>query len=199
MMISLVRSFAERMAPPRVLHCDFPLGRPLGRPADPAFQRRVLLRALGLLERPAGPVLEDFGERITDAAEQPLSCPVPPPVVAGRPEAVEETLAYRAAYDRHLARTGRTLVGRVMGADGVAGAVACLVGMADGRPAGDPALPGTLADVAMDVRAYFEEAALELSGHVPAARSADSWFFGSTVTGRLLRSLRASLAERGEA
>jgi len=41
----------ERSHPPRALHCEFPLGRPLGRPGDAAFQRRVLVAALRLLER----------------------------------------------------------------------------------------------------------------------------------------------------
>lgn len=38
------------------------MGRPLGVPGDAAFQRRVLLAALKLLELPAGPVLADYAE-----------------------------------------------------------------------------------------------------------------------------------------
>ena len=40
------RNQIEHTAPPRGLWCDFPLGRPLGRPADPAFQHRVLRQRL---------------------------------------------------------------------------------------------------------------------------------------------------------
>jgi len=59
--IGLVRPQMERTRPPRGLWTPFQLGRPLGEPADPEFQRRVLMRALGLLERHDGPViLEDF-------------------------------------------------------------------------------------------------------------------------------------------
>ena len=59
--ISLIRVHTEKVAPPRALWVPFELGRPLGAPGDPEFQRRVLLSALNLLEAPAGPViLEDF-------------------------------------------------------------------------------------------------------------------------------------------
>src|ERR687898_1894693 len=77
--LSLVRPQIERSRPPRALHCEFPLGRPLGRPGDPEFQRRVLSAAFALLQRRDGPVLEDFPETITDEANTPLACPPPPP------------------------------------------------------------------------------------------------------------------------
>ena len=63
--ISLVREHTEALAPPRALWVPFMLGRPFGAPGNPGFQRKVLLAALGLLERHSdsgGPVLEDFQE-----------------------------------------------------------------------------------------------------------------------------------------
>src|ERR1700721_2901202 len=53
--IGLVRPQMEKTPPPRGLWTPFQLGRPLGEPEDSAFQRRVLLQALGLLERRDGP------------------------------------------------------------------------------------------------------------------------------------------------
>ena len=44
-----------------------------------------------------------------------------------------------------------------------------------------------LGAAALDVRAYYEEAAMALAGHVPATRQAESWFFRSTESGALLR------------
>jgi hypothetical protein len=38
----------------------------------------------------------------------------------------------------------------------------------------------------IDVRVYYEEAALGLADHVPGARSATTWFYRDTETGRLL-------------
>ena len=61
--IASVRPQAEKTRPPRALWTTSQLGRPLGEPGDAAFQRRVLMAALGLLERTDGPVvLEDFVE-----------------------------------------------------------------------------------------------------------------------------------------
>ena len=75
--ISLVRENAESMQPPRSLWVEFPLGRPLGKPNDAAFQLAVVRAALELLERPAGPVLEDYpvGVGRVDPASAP-ACPV---------------------------------------------------------------------------------------------------------------------------
>ena len=80
--ISLIREHTESIQPPRALWVPFMLGRPLGVPGDPAFQRRVLLAALKLLDVDEGPVLEDFSEDApssADADESSLSglaCPV---------------------------------------------------------------------------------------------------------------------------
>ena len=45
-----IRKQIEGSAPPRGLWCDFPLGRPLGKPGDPEFQHRVLDVAFALLQ-----------------------------------------------------------------------------------------------------------------------------------------------------
>ena len=53
----------EKTRPPRALWTTSQLGRPVGEPEDKAFQRRVVLAALQLLDRTDGPViLEDFPE-----------------------------------------------------------------------------------------------------------------------------------------
>ena len=71
------RNQIENTAPPRGLWCDFPLGRPLGKPADPAFQHRVLAHAFRLLAA-TEPVFETFAERIA------AGCLVDPMIVAVR-------------------------------------------------------------------------------------------------------------------
>ena len=61
--ISLVREHTEDLRPPRFLWVPFELGRPLGAPNQPDFQREVLRKSLLLLESNSGPVLiEDFDE-----------------------------------------------------------------------------------------------------------------------------------------
>ncbi len=113
-MISSVRAQTERLHPPRALHCEFPLGRPLGKPGDPAFQRTVLDAAFALLRAPVGPVLVDFPEAIGDAADEALVCTLPPRLDPTLPAAVDEVLGLRAAYERQRAATGRTMVGRAV-------------------------------------------------------------------------------------
>lgn len=195
--LSLVRGQIERTHPPRALHCEFPLGRPLGKPGDTAFQRRVLMAAFSLLDRPSGPVLEDFPEVIVDDADQPLACPLPPRLDPTVPPAVDEVLGLRPAYDRAVAASGRTIVGRVVDADGIAAAVSAFVRIAAGEPWQSVGLPGSPPEVVLDIRAYYEEAALALSDHVPGARAAESWLYRTTAAGRVLREAQAEMREAG--
>jgi hypothetical protein len=68
--ISLIRAQTEKTKPPRALWVPFELGRPFGPPSNAAFQKRVILAALRLLERERGPVIiEDFPE--DDPRERP--------------------------------------------------------------------------------------------------------------------------------
>jgi hypothetical protein len=53
----LLREIAEKVRPPRALALPFPHGYPLGAPNDPQLQRKVMLRALALLEREGPPPL----------------------------------------------------------------------------------------------------------------------------------------------
>lgn len=195
--LASIRSYPERIRPPRALYCEFPLGRPLGRPGDPVFQRRVLEAAFALLERPAGPVLEDFPERIADEAASPLACPLPPRHDPDVHPAVDEARALRPAYERQLARSGRTTVGQAVDADGIPDAVSALVRIAEGIPLDEAGLPGSTRAVGLDVRAYYEEAALALADHVPGARQAESWVYRETEAGAVLLRAQAVLREAG--
>lgn len=49
----------------------------------------------------------------------------------------------------------------------------------------------------VDVRAYFEEAALALVDHVPAARQSDAWLFTRTQAGQLARAVQRAVREGG--
>jgi D-proline reductase (dithiol) PrdB len=115
--ISLVRENTESLRPPRFLWASFPLGRPLGQPGDPAFQHRVILAALELLERASGPVLEDYPEDVPETASEDMpACPVS----FARPRADTQTWQGRLAselmlmrpwHEVSLRRRGRTTVG----------------------------------------------------------------------------------------
>lgn len=194
---SLVRGQIEKVHPPRALHCEFPLGRPLGKPGDAEFQRRVLMAAFDLLTEPSGPALRDFPEKIDDEADEPLACPLPPREDPSLPEAVDEARALRPAYERTLARLGRTAVGRAVDAAGVPEAIAAFVKIAEGAPWKEAGVPGHPLDAAKDVMNYYEEAALALVDHTPAARSAESWFYRKTAAGAALKAARKAMRDQG--
>ena len=196
--IASIRSQAVAARAPRVLYAEFPLGRPLGVPGDPGYQRRVLDAAFALLPRVDTPVLVDFPDVIEDAPDQPLACSIPLADDASLHPAVREVLGLRAAYERQRASNGRTMVTRLGGADRIRSHVEVLVGIAEGESYETCGLaPGELAAAALDVRAYFEEAAVAIADHVPAARQAESWFYRSTEIGRVMRAARAAIRDAG--
>jgi hypothetical protein len=184
-------------APPRGLWCDFPLGRPLGRPGDAEFQHRVLAQAFGLLASP-GPVLEVFPDVIHDDGTEMLACPLPPYHDDTTHPAVCEARGLRPAYERAVQRFGnRAGTGRVVDADGIPDAVQALVLVADGVAWKDAGIPGIPARVAQDIRGYYEMAALGLADHVPSAWAGTRWFFDETQTGKVLLSARAAMRDAG--
>ncbi len=194
--LSSTEDVARRMAPPRTLHCEFPLGRPLGKPEDPEFQHDVLRRGFELLDA-TGPIFE-VHPVIIEADETPLSCTIPPRFDPGLPPAVDEAMGLRAAYDRSLAKRGGTSVGRVLDADGIPAALGVLHQWAEGASWTEIELPGknTVA-VAHDIRTYYEEAALELvTGPPPAGRAAEAWFFESTEAGKTMLAARTSIKQQ---
>jgi len=190
------RSAAELIGPPRGLYCEFPLGRPLGKPLDAEFQRSVLAAAFALLPRTDGPLIEDFDIVIEDEVDAPLSCPIPPRLDPQEPAAIGEARGLRAAHDRGVARIGTSQVGRVVDADGIPDAIRAFVEVVEGAAwnevkyvGGDPTT------LLMDIRAYYEEAALGLSEHVPAARATESWYYRKTSTGELIRRYLAAVKD----
>jgi hypothetical protein len=195
--LSSVRGHTEQIKPPRALYCEFPFGRPLGIPNDPEFQRRVLTSAFALLDRPSGPVLEDFAEAVSDATDEPLACTLPPPAHGDKPAEIDEALALRSAYERQRAKSGRTSVGLTAGADGIPALLASFIRIREGALPENAGLPTDPHRCALDVRAYYEEAAMALAEHVPAARATESWFFRSTLAGKLLRDVQAQLIASG--
>ncbi len=196
--ISSIRPMAEKVAPPRALHCEFPLGRPLGKPNDPEFQHDVIARAFALLEAAAGPLLVDHPD-VIEADDQPVVCTLPPRFDPSLPAAVDEARGLQKAYARTLARRGVTDVGRAIDAAAVPDALAAFDAIANGADWTTVALPGgNPVAASADIRAYYEEAGLSLvDGPQPGGRAMEDWFFGSTEAGRTLLAARAAMREAG--
>lgn len=115
------------------------------------------------------------------------------------PPAVDEARGLRNAYDRSLARRGRTSVGRVIGADDVPAALTALTRIAEGVDWAEADLPGgDPISACHDVRTYYEEAALELvDGPVPGGRAAEAWYFEQTEAGQVVMAARRAMKEAG--
>jgi len=191
------RTQIANTAPPRGLWCDFPLGRPLGKPGDAEFQHRVLAHAFGLLGA-TEPVFETFAESIEDDGSEVLACPLPPRHDPDAHPAVDEVRGLRPAYDRAVARYGNRMgAGRVVDADHIADAVEALVRVATGTGWKEAGIPGVPARVAQDVRGYYETAALGLADHAPGAWAGTRWFFDHTEGGKVLLAAREAMRAAG--
>ncbi len=197
MALGSVRKQIESIAPPRGLLCDFPLGRPLGKPGDAEFQHRVLAHAFSLLDA-KGPVLEVFAEAIEEEISAGLVCPLPARSNTDLHPAIDEVRGLRQAYDRGIARYGnRAGTGRVINVDEIEGAVESLVKVSQGTPWKEAGIPGIPSRVAQDIRGYYETAALGLCEHSPSAWSGTNWFFDKTEGGKVLLAARNAMGESG--
>ncbi len=199
--LALVLPQVEKTRPPRAVMTPFMLGRPFGEPNDPAFQRRVLMQALALLERTDGPViLEHFPDDNPSWFDRPdwvpaVTLPVPrKPVTSGEWEAAlrSELALVFPVWERFKARFGRTTVG-LSGQPPEAWpafATAFLDGGLPTVPAhATPAL--ALRFLSDDLKALYSEA-VQADGGPPSARQIDGWFWRQTIAGQLLIALRAA-------
>ena len=120
MLVGFVREHIETYKPPRALWLDFPMGRPLGKPNDPEYQKKVIRSSFALFDRSTGPVLEDFSE-VIPVREGRMGYAIPPAYVfslsdVGDVEALlaevqAEIAELRPAYDTAVVARGRTTVG----------------------------------------------------------------------------------------
>lgn len=196
--LASMRDVAEKVAAPRVLHGEFPLGRPLGKPSDPEFQHDVLARAFALLDAPSGPVIESHPVVIEESTDA-VACQLPPAFDADASPAVAEARGIRKAYDRIVERRGVTSVGRAIDADTIPLALEALERVAAGTPLKEAELPGknTVA-VCHDIRTYYEETAVDLAtGPVAGGRAVENWFFEETEAGGVVLAARKALSDQG--
>ncbi len=187
--ISLIRPQTENTRPPRALWVPFELGRSFGPPNDPAFQKKVILAALRLLESKAGPVLiEDFPE------DDPRAQPDPawrPPLLKAR-DLPGEIAQLKAAYDRSVAeRGGRTTVGLSgLPIEEIGRYVAAwLAGEGPQSPVADMSAPLALRFAIDDLKAYCLEAGSAGDAR-PSSRQLGDWFWNETAAGKAIIALR---------
>ena len=200
--IALIRPQTENTKPPRALWVPFELGRPFGPPSDRAFQKRVVLTALGMLVENDGPVrIVDFAEDDPRARPDPAWRPpfMPAAVVSGdaaslasRVEA--EILLLQGAHRRWIEQYGRSTVGLSGLSIGE-----CARYVADWLRGIDPPSPrdGFSAPLLLrfavdDLKAYSLEAAGAGSA-TPSSRQLTDWLWNETATGAAIHRLREVL------
>ena len=196
--ISLIRPQTENTEPPRALWVPFELGRPFGPPGDAAFQKRVLLAALRLLERAGGPVLiEDFPDddpraRPDLAWRPPLpqaAASGPLNVLADRLEA--EIAALREAHARWRTEHGYSTI-ELSGlsiAECGSYVAAWLRGAAPASPRDGYSAPLLLRFAIDDLKAYYLESATGTGGK-PSSRQLGDWLWNATASGDSFYALR---------
>ncbi|MEO8696500.1 MAG: hypothetical protein ABI658_23510 [Acidimicrobiales bacterium] len=192
-LVTRARLFPEQMRPPRALYCDFPLGRPLGKPRDAAFQRKVLEHALALLDS-CEPVLADFPEVVDDDGGAPLACAVPPRVDAGLSPAVGEARGLRAAFDR---ASGGGITSAI-DPGFVEDSLAAFERVQAGTPWRDAGFPERPQRCTLAIRGYYEQAAVALQQSSGGARAAEAWFVDHTIAGGTIKSALAAMRASGE-
>jgi hypothetical protein len=196
--IALIRPQAENTKPPRALWVPFELGRPFGPPSDAAFQKRVLLTALGMLVEGGGPVrIIDFPEDDPRAQPDPAWQPpfMPAPLTNGSAESLAsrleaEILLLRGAYQRWKAQYGRSTVG-LSGLE--IGECARYVAdwlrdKAPESPRDGFSAPLILRFAVDDLKAYCLEAAAGPAK--PSSRQLGDWLWNETAAGASLYVLR---------
>lgn len=200
--VALIRPQAENTKPPRALWVPFELGRPFGPPRDPAFQKRVILTALHMLERDDGPVwIEDFAD------DDPRSVPdlawrapfIPPAIATGSAETLpsrleSEILLLQGAHERWIAQYRRTttgLSGLVM-ADAARYVADWLRGQAPESPRASSSAPLMLRFAIDDLKAFSLEGAAA-GDAMPSSRQLGDWLWNETATGAALHALREIL------
>lgn len=200
--VSLVREHTEALQPPRALWVPFMLGRPLGAPDDPAFQKRVMLAALSLLERGQGPVLEDFpGDAPdSDAVEEMEGAACPISFAPNRSSAtpakrvIDEIAQLHMWHELAIRRRGRTVVG--VTETPLQELVEFIAARAEntGQPSFREGLPtaDALRLACEEIKTFYIEARMAQPGSHTSTAVRD-WFWGETAAGRLFLQLHAAI------
>jgi hypothetical protein len=200
--VVLIRPQAENTKPPRALWVPFELGRPFGPPNDPAFQKRVVLTALGMLVEAGGPVrIIDFRDDDPRARPDPAWQPpfMPAAIANGSAESLAsrleaEILLLQGAHRRWIEQYGHSTVGLCGFAIGdCARHVAdWLRGKESPRPRDGFSAPLILRFAVDDLKAYCLEAAGAGTAR-PSSRQLTDWFWNETATGAAIHVLREVL------
>ncbi len=179
----------------------FELGRPLGVPNDPEFQKRVLYTLLQLLERTDGPVILDdypYDAPETDEAVAVLSCPVrfdSPATESDDPlksRFLREIQAMQPWYEMALKTRDRTsLVASGLAIDDLGDYIYRFArGEQPDNPHSDVDPTVSLKLAVEDLKGFYIEAVTAQPGQENLSSQAlKEWFWNETIAGEVLLTL----------
>ena len=200
-LVGFVREHMEAIKPARGLFLDFPMGRGMGKPNDPRFQKKVIRAAFDLFDADTGPVLEDFPE-IIPVKEGRMGYALPPELVLSTNDIGDVNTLVAAVqdeidellpdYEAAVASRGRTTVGasELAVKDFAPFVSEFIKGEIPKSPRkGLPAIP-LLKLVVEDLEAYYTETRTHRD-KIDDLEVMGKWFWEETKAGRLLLSLEA--------
>ena len=200
-LVGFVKEHIQAIKPPRALWLNFPMGRPLGKPNDPEYQKKVIRSAFNLFNSSSGPVLEDFPD-IIPVKNGRMGYALPVELVMKKneigdvdimlKEVENEIQDLKQAYDNAISDRGRTTVGasEMSLSDFAPFIVSFLKDDIPKSPRkGLGAIP-QLKLVVEDLQAYYTEAVTHRDG-IDDFEKIGSWFWEKTKAGRLILSLEA--------
>ena len=204
--IALIRPQAENTRPPRALWVPFELGRPIGPPSDSAFQKRVIMSALGMLVEGGGPVrIIDFADDDPrEMADPNWRAPTTPAAVSTDPVRLAEAMlaelrALAPAYAASCVARERSTVGLSGLPPAECGdyIAAWLRGERPASPVADMSPALALRFAIDDLKAFALEAALA-PGNKPSSRQLGDWLWNETALGAGLREVRRQCLAGGD-
>ena len=200
-LVGFVREQMEKLKPPRGLFLDFPMGRGMGKPNDPKFQKRVIRAAFDLLDAVSGPVLVDFPE-VIPVKNGRMGYALPPKLVKATADIgdVDELAAsvereikeLQTDYETAVASRGRTTVGASeLSIEELVPFISEFIrgNMPKSPRKGMPPIP-LLKLVAEDLEAYYTETRTHRD-NIDDLELMGSWFWEETAAGQLLLALEA--------
>jgi len=200
-LVGFVREHMEAIKPPRSLFLDFPMGRGMGKPNDPQFQKKIIRAAFELFDRPTGPVIDDFPE-VIPVKDGRMGYALPPELVLTTDDIGDvdvvlaqvqaEMDALRSDYDATVAARGRTTVGASeLAIEAFAPfVVSFLGGEVPQSPRKGMSAIVLLKLVVEDLEAYYTETRTHRDG-IDDLELMGKWFWEETRAGRLLLLLEA--------
>lgn len=177
----------------------------MGNPNDPEFQKNVIRQALSLLERPSGPVLEDFPHDADDSTDKPAipACPVDFSARQDNLTDVEKLLEhfqaeFSAMHSWHTIaqhQNQRTTTGiSGLTPDSITRLFADFI-QGTYESSSDKELADLLRLAAEDLKAFYFEALSAQPEQPTDERTLSNWFWGTTCAAAVLNEVRKTCLE----